>query len=214
MNGPEYGAYKFNFKIDKCGYSIKMLISLIVQYFLLCYIQFIIPLLLPFLLIKNGYDERFAALSIALFFFVQSIVDFFLVQMVRLMKKNVVWISFLLNTAALFIIPYFIEHRIAIIIAVIFGGITGGIIEPMIWDKTSHICIQGKKVKVFSYIMSVSFFTIWVTPFIVKGISLLFNDVTLKFSFYVSGIIGIIVVLVAAFFYKDFVWGEPDREEL
>ena len=44
--------------------------------------------------------------------------------MVRLMKKNVVWISFLLNSAALFIIPYFIEHRIAIIIAVIFGGIT------------------------------------------------------------------------------------------
>ena len=206
--------HKYPFKINQCGFSVKMLISLIVQYFFLCYIQYIIPLALPFLMIRNGYDESFAAICIAYFFLIQSLVDMTLLPVMKLFGKNLIWLSFLMNTAALFLLPLFIKSGIVIFVALTLAGITGGIIEPSIWYKASHIGIPSKRVKIYSYVMAVSFFTIWVTPFVIKGFNLLFNDATLKFSFYISGIIGLIIVLVSLFFRNDFVWGVPPGETL
>lgn len=212
---PKYGAYRFNIKMDKCGFSKKLLYALIIQYFLFVFIQFQISLNLPYLLIHYGYSETFSALSIAFFFLIQSIFGFLLMPVINILGKNVVWLSFLFNAIALILIPLFIESKIVILMALALAGIPGGTIEPLIWDKTSHICLPNKKLRVFSYVMSVNYFTIWITPLLIRGFALMFDATKmLRFSFYLAGIIAIITTIIAIIYKRDFIWGVPDKTDL
>ena len=205
---PKYGAYRFNIKMDKCGFSKKLLYALIIQYFLFVFIQFQISLNLPYLLIHYGYSETFSALSIAFFFLIQSIFGFLLMPVINILGKNVVWLSFLFNAIALILIPLFIESKIVILMALALAGIPGGTIEPLIWDKTSHICLPNKKLRVFSYVMSVNYFTIWITPLLIRGFALMFEATKmLRFSFYLAGIIAIIQLL-SLLYIKEILSGE------
>ena len=100
-------------------------------------------------------------------------------------------------------------------IALCMAGKSGGIVEPLIWNKTSHISLPDKKVKVFSYVMSVNYFTVWITPLMIRGVALIFDSTkTLKFSFYLAGIIAIITTIIAIIYRKDFVWGVPIKKKL
>ena len=120
-----------------------------ILYFFMEFLGFQIPLSLPFLLAKHGHSPDFASAMIALFFFVQSVSSGFINYSLRIFDRYTIVAGMIFMMLSLFIIPIFIKIKILIIIGVIIGGLTEGIIQPLIWDKTTKVSPPHKHTQAF-----------------------------------------------------------------
>ncbi|MGL4293245.1 MAG: MFS transporter [Bacteroidales bacterium] len=174
----------------------KMLSGLMFIYFMASYIAIIISFNLPFVIQHYNLSSSYAGTMISIFFLAIMLPGFFINKILDLLKNNVIHISFLLLALGLLFVILF-KSVFLIVIGVFFVGFGYGIIQPLVYDKTTLAARPEKAVLALAFVMSVNYLAILACPFIVDFFQIIFHEKGVLFPFQLNMVIAVLVAILA-----------------
>ena len=190
--------------------AIKMLFCLMGLYFIMTYGTEVVSYYLPFSMEHYGLNSGDVGVATAMFFLAATVSGFFLTPAIRIFKKRTMQFAILLCVVGLILIPIFPNDYWAYIVGVFIMGLGYGVIQPVIYDKTSYVApTKAQSTSYFSYLLTCNYIGISTVPFIISGAKDIFgagahHDVT--FSFLFNGCILAVVFILAIWKRKSFVY--------
>lgn len=183
------------------------LAGLMVLYFFVTYSVLAIPLNLPFVMEQYKMDSNSSGAVIAIFFLAITLPGFFINKLLDKMGRAVNWINLLLIAIGLIAI-YVSHHVVLFIIGSVLIGFGYGIIQPLIYDKTSLISTSGNVVMSLALVMSMNYLAVLISPFIIKFFGSIFATTSPDLIFIVNGMMVIVSAAIAMAKRKGFVLGK------
>lgn len=188
--------------------AIMMLFCLMGLYFAMTYGTEVVSYYLPFSMEHYGLSTGDVGVATAMFFLAATVSGFFLTRAIRFFKQHTMQFAIMLCVIGLFLIPIFPKDYWAYITGVFIMGLGYGVIQPIIYDKTSYVApTKADSTSYFSYLLTCNYIGISVVPFIISAAKKIFaasNDVT--FSFLFNGCIVFLVLVLAIWKRKSFVY--------
>lgn len=191
--------------------SLRMLIALIVLYLLLTYSTTSISYYSPFLMDHYGMSTSQVGIVTAMYYLMCAVAGAILGRLKRIAGKNVMFISLGLCAAGLITIG--LTHSFAIyIIASLVTGLGYGIIQPIIYNKTTYVAPTRKLgTRYFGYVLSANYAAIMMVPFVDGFFKSLFHSDSPGFEFTFSGFVVILLLVWALTQRKYYVFAvNPD----
>lgn len=179
----------------KYGFNIKHLLQLMVFYGVTTYIVLVVIFNLPFLMEKHHFSSGNSGLMISLFFLAIMAPGFFLDKIVVRLKERTKAYSLLsiaLGLALIWIAP--IEWLI--IPGCLLVGLGYGVIQPMLYDKTTHTATPQKTTLALGFVMMMNYLAILLYPFIIDFFQWLFHTKSEEFPFVFN-----VLITIAIFFW-------------
>ena len=176
-------------------------------YFFVTYNVLAIPLNLPFVMEQYKMDSDSSGAVIAIFFLAITIPGFFITKLLDKMGSAVNWINLLLVAIGLIII-YLSHHIVLFAIGAVLAGLGYGIIQPLIYDKTSTISTSGNVVMSLALVMSMNYLAVLIAPFIIKLFGAILANNSPDLIFVTNGLMVIVAAAVAMAERKSFVLGK------
>lgn len=180
---------------SRYGIHIKHLLQLMFFYGVITYIVLAVIFNLPFLMEKHHFSSGNSGLMISLFFLAITVPGFFLDKIVfrfRERTKAYSLLSMALGLALIWIAP--IEWLI--IPGCILVGFGYGIIQPMLYDKTTHTALPKKATLALAFVMMMNYLAILLYPFLVDFFQKLFHTHSQEFPFIFN-----LLITVVTFFW-------------
>lgn len=180
---------------SRYGIHIKHLLQLMFFYGVTTYIVLAVIFNLPFLMEKHHFSSGNSGLMISLFFLAITVPGFFLDKIVsrfRERTKAYSLLSMALGLALIWIAP--IEWLI--IPGCILVGFGYGIIQPMLYDKTTHTALPQKVTLALAFVMMMNYLAILLYPFLVDFFQKLFHTHSQEFPFIFN-----LLITVVTFFW-------------
>lgn len=180
---------------SRYGIHIKHLLQLMFFYGVITYIVLAVIFNLPFLMEKHHFSSGNSGLMISLFFLAITVPGFFLDKIVSRFKERTKAYSLLsmaLGLALIWIAP--IEWLI--IPGCILVGFGYGIIQPMLYDKTTHTALPQKATLALAFVMMMNYLAILLYPFLVDFFQKLFHTQSQEFPFIFN-----LLITVVTFFW-------------
>lgn len=167
---------------SKYGIHIKHIVELMTFYGVVTYIVLVVIFNLPFLMEKHHFSSGNSGLMISLFFLAIMAPGFCLDKIVAKLGNNTKPYSLLsiaLGLALIWIAP----KEWLIIPGCLLVGLGYGIIQPMLYDKTTHTAIPQKTTMALAFVMMMNYLAILLYPFIVDFFQWIFHTESLEFPF-------------------------------
>lgn len=183
------------------------LTGLMVLYFFVTYCVLAIPLNLPFVMEQYKMDSDISGAVIAIFFLAITLPGFFINKLLDKMGRAVNWINLLLIAIGLVAI-YASHHIVLFVIGSILVGFGYGIIQPLIYDKTSAVSTSSNVVMSLALVMSMNYLAVLISPFIIKLFGSIFTTTSPNLIFVVNGIMVTASAAIAFAKRKGFVLGK------
>ena len=191
----------------KYGFNIKHLLQLMMFYGVTTYIVLVVIFNLPFLMEKHHFSSGNSGLMISLFFLAIMAPGFFLDKIVVRLKERTKAYSLLsiaLGLALIWIAP--IEWLI--IPGCLLVGLGYGVIQPMLYDKTTHTATPQKTTLALGFVIMMNYLAILLYPFIIDFFQWIFHTKSEEFPFVFNVLITIAIFLWAylgrnTFLFKD-----------
>lgn len=180
---------------SRYGIHIKHLLQLMFFYGVTTYIVLAVIFNLPFLMEKHHFSSGNSGLMISLFFLAITVPGFFLDKIVSRFRERTKAYSLLfmaLGLALIWIAP--IEWLI--IPGCILVGFGYGIIQPMLYDKTTHTALPKKTTLALAFVMMMNYLAILLYPFLVDFFQKLFHSQSQEFPFIFN-----LLITVVTFFW-------------
>ena len=175
---------------------------ILICYFLVTYIVIIISFNLPFVIQHYNLDSSYSGTLISIFFLAIMLPGFFITKIICCLKNNVIYSSFLIIGIGLLLIILF-KDIVLIGIGTFLIGAGYGIIQPLIYDKTTLAATPEKAVLALAFVMATNYLAILVCPFIVDFFALIFSEKSsILFPFIFNMILAFIVCCIAFFARK------------
>lgn len=192
---------------SKYGVHIRHLLQLMIFYGVTTYIVLVVIFNLPFLMEKHHFSSGNSGLMISLFFLAIMAPGFFLDKIVGRFKERTKAYSLLsiaLGLALIWVAP--IEWLI--IPGCLFVGLGYGVIQPMLYDKTTHTATSQKTTLALGFVMMMNYLAILLYPFIVDFLQWIFHTKSEEFPFVFNALITIAIFFWAylrrnTFLFKD-----------
>lgn len=190
--------------------AIRMLFCLMGLYFVMTYGTEVVSYYLPFSMEHYGLNTGDVGVATAMFFLAATVSGFLLTYIINFLKKKTMQLAIALCVIGLILIPIFPNDYWAYILGVFIMGLGYGVIQPVIYDKTSYVApTKAQSTSYFSYLLTCNYVGISVVPFIISGAKSIFgagarHDVT--FSFLFNGCILALVLILAFWKRKSFVY--------
>ena len=180
-------------EMGKRGIDVKALVKLMAFYGLATYLVIIVSFNLPFLMEEYGLSSGRAGILISLFFLAIMAPGFVLNKIVQMLGRRIYMICLLLIACGMGII---LVSRSEILIALgcILNGLAYGIIQPLIYDKTSDVAVPHKVTLALAFVMAMNYVAILLCPFIVNIAQNLFHSHSYTFAFWLN-----LIALMAMF---------------
>lgn len=142
-----------------------------------------------------------------MFFAAATVAGYFLTPIIRFFRSRTLQAGILLCITGLFITGL-IHHSMSYVIGVFVMGLGYGVIQPVIYDKTSYIApTAAKSTEYFAYLLTCNYIGISCVPFIVSAMKKLFDAQTdPNFSFVFNGFVCILVLAIAVIKRNSFVF--------
>lgn len=181
--------------MGKRGINVKALIKLMAFYGLATYLVIIISFNLPFLMEEYGLSSGRAGILISLFFLAIMAPGFVLNKIVQMFGRKIYMVCLLLVACGMGII---LVSRSEILIALgcILNGLSYGIIQPLIYDKTSDVAVPHKVTLALAFVMAMNYVAILLCPFIVDAFQKLFHSHSQTFAFWLNLMIALLAMFV------------------
>ena len=125
-------------EMGKRGMNVKALIKLMAFYGLATYLVIIISFNLPFLMEEYGLSSGRAGILISLFFLAIMAPGFVLNRIVQVLGRRIYMVCLLMIACGMGII-LLSRSEILIALGCVLNGLSYGIIQPLIYDKTSDV---------------------------------------------------------------------------
>lgn len=197
----------------KDGINKKGLALLMTLYFVVMFFNLQIPISLPFLLSHHHISTEISGILISIFFLVQAVSAFMINTLVKVFRNYTMVFAVGILAVALWLLP-FVRSELWYYVLAACAGVTGGTIEPLIWNKTSNLTSLKKSTLAFGWIMSANYMSVWATPYILDLFSHIFHDDLSTFPFYISGIIAVAFTLILLLCRKSVIFGMKDEVAL
>ena len=181
---------------SKSGIHVKHLIELMVFYGVVTYIVLVVIFNLPFLMENHHFSSGNSGLMISLFFLAIMAPGFFLDKIVvRLGNKTKPYslLFMALGLALIWIAP----KEWLIIPGCLLVGFGYGVIQPLLYDKTTHAALPQKATLALAFVMMMNYLAILLYPFITDFFLWLFHTKSQEFPFVINLVITVITFIWA-----------------
>ncbi|MDE6822908.1 MAG: MFS transporter [Bacteroides acidifaciens] len=179
----------------KYGIHVKHLLQLMLFYGVITYIVLAVIFNLPFLMEKHHFSSGNSGLMISLFFLAIMAPGFGLDKIVGVLKERTKAYS-LLSMALGLLLIWIAPIEWLIIPGCILVGLGYGVIQPMIYDKTTHIALPQKTTLALAFVMMMNYLAILLYPFIVDFFQWIFHTQSQEFPFIFN-----LLITVVTFFW-------------
>ena len=188
--------------------AIRMLFCLMGLYFIMTYGTEVVSYYLPFSMDYYHLSTGDVGVATAMFFVGATLSGYALTYIIDFFQRKTMQFSIMLCAVGLFLVVIFQGMYWAYIVGVFVMGLGYGVIQPVIYDKTSYVAPTAKdSTSYFSYLLTCNYIGISVVPFIVGGAKRLFGATDdVNFSFLFNGIIVALVLILAIIKRKSFVF--------
>lgn len=167
---------------SKYGIHIPHLIQVMGLYGLATYLVLIVTFNLPFLMEKHHFSSGSSGIMISLFFLAIMAPGLALNRIVGLLKEKTSFFSLLSIAVGLgLIIVSPSEWLIAP--GCILAGLGYGVIQPIVYEKTTHTALPGKVTLALAFVMMMNYLAILLCPFIIDFFQSLFHIKSQEFPF-------------------------------
>lgn len=181
---------------SKYGIHIKHLIELMLFYGVITYIVIVVIFNLPFLMEKHHFSSGNSGLMISLFFLAITAPGFCLDKIVALLKERTKAYS-LLSMALGLLLIWIAPLEWLIVPGCILVGLGYGIIQPMLYDKTTQTALPEKATLALAFVMMMNYLAILLYPFIVDFFQWVFHTQSQEFPFIFNLLITVITLFWA-----------------
>ena len=186
---------------SKYGIHIKHLLQIMLFYGVTTFIVLAVIFNLSFLMEKHHFSSGNSGLMISLFFLAIMAPGFCLDKIVDELKERTKAYSLLSMAVGLALI-WIAPIEWLIIPGCILVGLGYGIIQPMLYDKTTHTALPQKATMALAFVMMMNFLAILLYPFIIDFLQNLFHTQSQEFPF-VFNLLITIVTFFWAYLRRD-----------
>ena len=173
---PEVGKSKY-------GVNIKHLLQVMMFYGLSTYLALIVTFNLPFLMEEYHFSSGDSGVMISLFFLAIMAPGLFLNRIVGLFRLFFKFYSLLCIAVGLALI-WISPKEWVIAPGCILVGLGYGVIQPVIYDKTTHTAVPKKATLALAFVMMMNYLAILLCPFIIDFFqSTVFHIKSQQFAF-------------------------------
>ena len=173
---PEVGKSKY-------GVNIKHLLQVMMFYGLSTYLALIVTFNLPFLVEEYHFSSGDSGVMISLFFLAIMAPGLFLNRIVGLFREKTKFYSLLCIAVGLALI-WISPKEWVIAPGCILVGLGYGVIQPVIYDKTTHTAVPKKATLALAFVMMMNYLAILLCPFIIDFFqSTVFHIKSQQFAF-------------------------------
>lgn len=176
---------------SKYGIHTKHLLQLMLFYGVATYIVLAVIFNLPFLMEKHHFSSGNSGLMISLFFLAIMAPGFGLDKIVGVLKERTKAYS-LLSMALGLLLIWMAPIEWLIIPGCILVGLGYGVIQPMLYDKTTHTALPEKTTLALAFVMMMNYLAILLYPFIVDFFQWIFHTQSQEFPFIFNLLITIV----------------------
>ena len=176
---------------SKYGIHTKHLLQLMLFYGVTTYIVLAVIFNLPFLMEKHHFSSGDSGLMISLFFLAIMAPGFGLDKIVAVLKERTKAYS-LLSMALGLLLIWIAPIEWLIIPGCILVGLGYGVIQPMLYDKTTHTALPEKTTLALAFVMMMNYLAILLYPFIVDFFQWIFHTQSQEFPFIFNMLITIV----------------------
>lgn len=167
---------------SKHGIHVKHLIQVMAFYGLATYLVLIVTFNLPFLMEAHHFSSGNSGIMISLFFLAIMAPGFFLTEIVGALKEKTMFFSLLsIATGLGLILLSPTEWLIAP--GCMLAGLGYGVIQPVVYEKTTHTAIPRKATLALAFVMMMNYLAILLCPFIIDYFQSLFHVRSQEFAF-------------------------------
>ena len=186
---------------SKYGIHIKHLLQIMLFYGVTTFIVLAVIFNLSFLMEKHHFSSGNSGLMISLFFLAIMAPGFCLDKIVDELKERTKAYSLLSMAVGLALI-WIAPIEWLIIPGCILVGLRYGIIQPMLYDKTTHTALPQKATMALAFVMMMNYLAILLYPFIIDFLQNLFHTQSQEFPF-VFNLLITIVTFFWAYLRRD-----------
>ena len=162
--------------------------------------------LLP-LMEEYHFTSGNSGIMISLFFLAIMAPGFFLNQIVGRLKEKTKFYS-LLSIAIGLALIWISPKEWVIAPGCIFVGLGYGVIQPIIYDKTTHTAISKKVTLALAFVMMMNYLAILLCPFIIDFFQSMFHIKTQQFGFVFNLCITIVALIWAYVRRHEFLFND------
>ncbi|MDE5629316.1 MAG: MFS transporter [Muribaculaceae bacterium] len=175
-------------------------------YFLITYATEVVSYYLPFTMEHYKLSTGDVGVATAMFFASATLSGFFLTKIIGFFKNYTIQAAVALCIIGLFAVG-FIHHYWAYIVGVFIMGFGYGIVQPVIYDKTSYLApTAAKSTEYFAYLLTCNYIGISMVPFIISSMKRLFDaQGNPNFAFIFNGCVVVLILIVAFIKRNSFV---------
>lgn len=186
---------------SKYGIHIKHLLQIMLFYGVTTFTVLAVIFNLSFLMEKHHFSSGNSGLMISLFFLAIMAPGFCLDKIVDELKERTKAYSLLSMAVGLALI-WIAPIEWLIIPGCILVGLGYGIIQPMLYDKTTHTALPQKATMALAFVMMMNYLAILLYPFIIDFLQNLFHTQSQEFPF-VFNLLITIVTFFWAYLRRD-----------
>ena len=180
---------------SKYGIHIRHLLQIMLFYGVTTFIVLAVIFNLSFLMEKHHFSSGNSGLMISLFFLAIMAPGFCLDKIVDELKERTKAYSLLSMAVGLALI-WIAPIEWLIIPGCILVGLGYGIIQPMLYDKTTHTALPQKATMALAFVMMMNYLAILLYPFIIDFLQNLFHTQSQEFPFIFN-----LLITIATFFW-------------
>lgn len=186
--------------------SLRMLVGLILLYMLLTYATTSISYYAPFMMDHYGMNTTQVGVVTAMYYLMCSVSGAIVGSMKKFFGKGSMFICLALCAAG--VITIGLTHNfVVMIIASLVTGFAYGIIQPIIYNKTTYIAPDRKSgTRYFGYVLSSNYVAIMMVPFVDGFFRKLFHSTAPGFEFVFSGCVIALLLVWALLEHKNYVF--------
>ena len=151
---------------SKYGIHIRHLIGIMAVYGIATFVALAVSLDLPFLMKEYHFTSGDSGIMISLFFLAIMAPGFFLNRIVGTLKNKTKFFSFLSIAVGLALI-WLSPTEWVIAPGCILVGLGYGVIQPVIYDQTTHTALPKKVTLALAFVMMMNYLAILLSPFII-----------------------------------------------
>lgn len=192
---------RHNVEVGSNGIGTPHLIEVMLLYGLVTYLVVIVSLNLPFLIEERGMASGLSGIYISLFFLAIMAPGFMLNRFIDAMGRSTQLWSLLMIAVGLGLIVI-TSNEWLVGAGCILSGVGYGIIQPIMYDRTTHIALPHKSTLALACVMAMNYVAILICPFVIKFFKIVLQVHGELFAFQLNTVLAVITLIVAWLYRK------------
>lgn len=187
--------------------ALLLLFGIMALYFVMTYATEVVSYYLPFSMEHYHLSTGDVGVATAMFFASATLSGFFLTRIIALFREKTMQAAIFICAIGLFFVGM-VHAYWAYILGVFIMGLGYGVVQPVIYDKTSYVApTAAKSTEYFAYLLTCNYIGISIVPFIIGAMKRLFDAQSdVNFSFIFNGFVVVAVLIVAIIKRRSFIF--------